>query len=62
MNPADYATITCPYCGELNEVLVDTSSGGQDYIEDCQVCCRPIEIRLIADGGEWRLEARRDDD
>jgi hypothetical protein len=44
--------ISCPYCGESIEILVDASAGDQHYIEDCHVCCRPITlgIRLDADG------------
>jgi hypothetical protein len=45
--------IHCPYCGEAYESAADTSAGSQSYIEDCAVCCRPIEIRLRVDeGGE----------
>lgn len=44
--------IGCPFCAETITLLVDTSAGSQDYIEDCQVCCRPIRILLAADGGE----------
>jgi hypothetical protein len=33
-------------------LLVDASAGSQTYIEDCQVCCRPIQVTLVADGGE----------
>ena len=36
--------VTCPYCGERITVFVDTSVGTQQYVEDCQVCCRPIEF------------------
>lgn len=36
----------CPYCGEPIELLVDASAAGQQYIEDCAVCCRPIEVRI----------------
>ncbi|HEY8682184.1 MAG TPA: CPXCG motif-containing cysteine-rich protein, partial [Rhodanobacter sp.] len=36
--------ISCPYCGEPIEILVDASAGDQHYIEDCQVCCRPIKL------------------
>lgn len=45
--------IPCPYCGESIEILVDASAGDQHYIEDCQVCCRPItlSVRVDADGG-----------
>ncbi len=46
-------TIHCPYCGEGYETTVDLSAGSQSYIEDCAVCCRPIEIVLrVDDDGE----------
>jgi len=62
MDILDSAWINCPYCGEPLEVAVDCSAGDQDYIEDCQVCCRPIELQLRISGGQWRLEGFRDDD
>jgi len=34
----------CPYCGENIQLLVDCSVPQQEYIEDCQVCCRPMQI------------------
>lgn len=34
----------CPYCYERISMLLDPSSGGGEYIEDCEVCCRPIQI------------------
>ncbi|MBI3563539.1 MAG: CPXCG motif-containing cysteine-rich protein [Gammaproteobacteria bacterium] len=37
--------IYCPYCGEVIEILIDNSVPAQQYIEDCQVCCRPITIK-----------------
>ena len=40
------ADIACPYCGETITILVDASAGAQRYIEDCQVCCRPITIAV----------------
>ncbi|MCP4975907.1 MAG: CPXCG motif-containing cysteine-rich protein [Maribacter sp.] len=36
----------CPYCWEEISMLVDTSVIEQIYIEDCEVCCNPIEIRV----------------
>ena len=39
----------CPYCGEPIELLVDSSVRKQNYIEDCQVCCRPITVHVIID-------------
>jgi len=36
----------CPYCwGEIS-MLFDTSVSNQTYIEDCEVCCNPIEIQV----------------
>jgi len=37
-------TIECPYCGEAINVLIDSSDIEQQYIEDCQVCCKPINF------------------
>ncbi|MEG9327054.1 Cysteine-rich CPXCG [Salinimicrobium catena] len=34
----------CPYCWEEISVLLDSSISFQKYIEDCEVCCNPIEI------------------
>ena len=42
-------SIQCPYCGEDIEVLLDCSVAQQSYIEDCQVCCRPIEFNVSVD-------------
>jgi len=37
----------CPYCGERVELLVDAGGGStQEYVEDCEVCCRPWRVRL----------------
>ena len=39
----------CPYCGELIELLIDISIDSQEYIEDCSVCCRPIQVSVLVD-------------
>ncbi|HWG75470.1 MAG TPA: CPXCG motif-containing cysteine-rich protein [Steroidobacteraceae bacterium] len=44
-----FRAVQCPYCGEGFETLVDLSAGSADYIEDCQVCCRPIQFHLKVD-------------
>lgn len=41
--------IDCPYCGEEIEILLDPSVESQQYIEDCQVCCRPITMKIEVD-------------
>ncbi|WP_053981053.1 CPXCG motif-containing cysteine-rich protein [Marinagarivorans algicola] len=38
--------ISCPYCGECLSVLIDSQDAAQEYIEDCQVCCRPITFLI----------------
>jgi hypothetical protein len=47
------AVVWCPYCGEMNEIALDPGSGThQEYVEDCQVCCRPwlVVVRYRNDG------------
>ena len=45
-------SIRCPFCDESISILIDLSAGGQTYIEDCQVCCQPIQIAFDARAGE----------
>jgi transcription elongation factor Elf1 len=56
--------IRCPYCGENYASSIDISAGGQEYIEDCYVCCRPITIRVRVDldGALSGIEIRREDE
>lgn len=44
-----FHVVECPYCGERFETSVDTSSGSARYVEDCQVCCQPIDFSLEVD-------------
>lgn len=37
-------SVQCPYCGESIDTLIDLSAGSFRYIEDCQVCCQPIDL------------------
>jgi len=61
MDALSYRQVWCPYCGEAIEMVLDGTAGEQRYIEDCSVCCRPIEVRLFRDGEDWGLEVFRDD-
>ena len=55
--------IICPYCGEAIEVLIDCSVEEQEYIEDCQVCCRPIIFAVsITDNDTIRVEVSTEND
>ena len=57
------SSIYCPYCGESVEVLLNPEDVGAEYIEDCQVCCRPIEFFLREDAAGWlEAEVRSDVD
>lgn len=42
---------TCPYCWEQISMMLDVSAGGQNYVEDCEVCCNPIAIAYTAEDG-----------
>ena len=57
-------SIDCPYCGERYASQADLSAGSQRYIEDCAVCCRPIEIaiRVDADGELLGVDTTTDRD
>lgn len=43
---------SCPYCWEEISMVVDTSVRSQTYVEDCEVCCHPIEIHYAIEDGE----------
>jgi hypothetical protein len=47
---ATEADVTCPYCGENVTIALDPDGGlAQEYIEDCQVCCRPWRVHVSYD-------------
>jgi hypothetical protein len=56
--------VECPYCGEIIPVVVDTGGGpSQRYVEDCSVCCRPMELAVHERrDGAFTVEAWRSDD
>jgi len=41
--------VVCPFCGETISVLLDLSAGSQSYVEDCPVCCRPMDVSFEVD-------------
>ena len=56
-------SISCPYCGESLEVLLDASDLDEEYIEDCQVCCKPITFLVSEDAdGELNVRVYSEDD
>ena len=51
---------TCPYCWETISMVLDPSEEESEYIEDCEVCCRPIELSFkFSDEQLVHFEARR---
>jgi hypothetical protein len=59
----EFVVVACPYCGEHFETSADASAGPCKYVEDCQVCCQPIEMEIRVDdsGGFQELLTRRGD-
>ena len=59
INELQEHAIHCPHCDESITVLIDSSIPQQTYVEDCQVCCRPIVLDIdIGMDGEARVSAR----
>ena len=47
--PEEFVAVLCPWCGERLATRVDLTSADASYIEDCEVCCRPIEFSIERD-------------
>ena len=61
LEPEKFVAVQCPYCGERLETRVDLTTGDREYIEDCQVCCRPIQfsIELEESGALHAVQVQR---
>ncbi len=57
-------SIECPYCGACFDTAVDCSAGSQAYVEDCAVCCQPIDftVQVGIDGVLCGVNTRRQDE
>ncbi|MGQ0835856.1 MAG: CPXCG motif-containing cysteine-rich protein [Gammaproteobacteria bacterium] len=57
----EFVAFQCPWCAERIETRVDVSAGQQTSVEDCQVCCRPIEmsVELEENGALRALRVQR---
>ena len=49
--PEEFIAVLCPYCGERLDTRVDVTAQEPSYVEDCAVCCRPIEFHIERDAG-----------
>jgi transcription elongation factor Elf1 len=45
-------SFACPYCGEEISMVLDLSVRQQSYVEDCEVCCHPIQISYSVEDEE----------
>ena len=48
----DSENICCPFCGQENTLVIDTSVTSQRLITDCEVCCRPFSIVVECEEGD----------
>jgi transcription elongation factor Elf1 len=47
----DSLAIECPHCGETFSLAFEASEGSAEFIVDCEVCCRPMNVTIrVADG------------
>lgn len=64
MSPlGEFVQIQCPWCSETLDLSVDLTTADRAWIEDCQVCCRPMQIAIKLDeaGAIRSISSRRDD-
>jgi len=59
----EFVSVECPYCWQSYGTQLDLSGGSFTHVEDCQVCCQPIELECEVDqtGGLTAVRARRMD-
>jgi hypothetical protein len=62
MNTEETVVVMCPYCAQTFEVLVDCSIDHQEYIEDCEVCSRPVSLVIdVAEDGSVSVQTIGED-
>ncbi|PCI40219.1 MAG: hypothetical protein COB53_01685 [Elusimicrobia bacterium] len=55
-----WTEIECPHCGEAFQMGVDPDDDGQDLVEDCRICCRPIQMTIEMDGEDASVSVFRE--
>jgi transposase-like protein len=58
------AVVECPHCGHQNEIALDPGGAAvQRYIEDCETCCRPLQLTVRWNAtGQAEVDAAPEDD
>ena len=59
--PADPLEIQCPFCGEILELALEADLSGR-LVQDCEVCCNPIQLDIRRDAwGDAEVRVERAD-
>ena len=48
----EFVDIQCPYCGQVFEIVIDTTLKRQRFTTDCEICCSPFEVVAECEAGE----------
>lgn len=57
-----FVEISCPHCGEPSTLEVEAGERDQEFVQDCSVCCRPLQVRLhIAEDGSIQASVEAED-
>jgi hypothetical protein len=56
----DQFPVTCPYCGEVVEIYIESDVRGS-FVQDCEVCCNPWRVRVSGRGATRHVEVTRAD-
>jgi hypothetical protein len=57
---SDVFSVTCPYCGEELEIVLEWDARGT-FVQDCEVCCNPWTVRVQGPAGDRTVEIARAD-
>lgn len=61
MEPIEYLDARCPWCSEMISLAVECTEGAQEYVEDCPVCCAPIQVQVRErESGTLMIELERE--
>jgi hypothetical protein len=58
----EFVAVACPYCGDSIDLVVDETAGAAAYVEDCPVCCRPMQVNVEFDEGRISVRVRTGDE
>jgi hypothetical protein len=44
--------VQCPHCGQVFDLMIDTTQGTQEFTTECEICCRPFDVVVQSEPGE----------